>query len=144
MQHELYRQSYGSANGGTYYFTNNASEFYGLAEGDLPVEKLTIEKSKKVTYGMELNAFKNRLSVYLEGFYERRSNILINGSSSVSNIIGIGVSKLNAGIQDYKGFDASVSWDDKIGKDFNYSIGANASYDYSKIINDGQKYQQKD
>ena len=40
---------------------------------------------------MELNAFKNRLSVYLEGFYERRSNILINGSSSVSNIIGIGV-----------------------------------------------------
>ena len=51
---------------------------------------------------MELNAFKNRLSVYLEGFYERRSNILINGSPSVSNIIGIGVSKLNAGIQDYK------------------------------------------
>ena len=144
MQHELYRQSYGSANGGTYYFTNNASEFYGLAEGNLPVENLTIEKSKKVTYGMELNAFKNRLSVYLEGFYERRSNILINGSPSVSNIIGIGVSKLNAGIQDYKGFDASVSWNDKIGKDFNYSIGANASYVNSKIINDGQEYQQYD
>ena len=53
-------------------------------------------------------------------------------------------SKLNAGIQDYKGFDASVSWNDKIGKDFNYSIGANASYVNSKIINDGQEYQQYD
>lgn len=144
MKHELYRQSYGGTNGGTYYFTNNASEFYGLAEGDLPVENLTIEKSKKVTYGMELNAFKNRLSVYLEGFYERRSDILINGSSSVSGIIGIGVSKLNAGIQDYKGFDASISWNDKIGKDFSYSIGANTSYVNSKIINDGQEYQQYD
>lgn len=43
-----------------------------------------------------------------------------------------------------KAFDASVSWDDKIGKDFNYSIGANASYVNSKIINDGQEYQQYD
>lgn len=144
MQHELYRQSYGNTNGGTYYFTNNASEFYGLAEGALAVENLTIQKSKKVTYGMELNAFKNRLSIYLEGFYERRSDILIDGSSSVSGIIGIGVSKLNAGIQDYKGFDASVTWNDKIGKDFNYSIGANVSYVNSKIINDGQEYQQYD
>lgn len=144
MQHELYRQSYGSTNGGTYYFTNNASDFYGLAEGELPVENLTIEKSQKVTYGMELNAFKNRLSVYLEGFYERRSNILINGASSVSGIIGIGVNLLNEGIQEYKGFDASISWNDRIGKDFSYSIGANASYVDSKVINDGQEYQQYD
>ncbi len=144
MSHELYRQSYGGANGGTYYFTNNASDFYGMAEGSLPVENLTIEKSKKVSYGMELNAFKNRLSFYMEGFYERRSDILIKGSSSVSGIIGIGVSQLNAGIQDYKGFDASISWNDRIGKDFTYNIGANASYVNSKIINDGQEYQQFD
>lgn len=144
MEHELYRQSYGSANGGTYYFTNNAGSFGGLAEGSLPVENLTIEKSKKVTYGMEMNAFKNRLSFYLEGFYERRSDILINGASSVSSIIGIGVGKLNAGIQDFKGFDASISWKDGVGADFSYSIGANASYLNSKIINDGQEYQQYD
>ncbi len=144
MQHELYRQSYGSTGGGTYYFTNNSSAFNGLAEGDLAVENLTIEKSKKITYGMELNAFKNRLSLYLEGFYERRSDMLINGSSSVSGVIGIGVSKLNAGIQDYKGFDASVTWNDRIGKDFSYSIGANTSYIRTKIIRDGQEYQPYD
>lgn len=144
MQHELYRQSYGSTNGGTYYFTNNASGYSGLAEGALPVENLTIEKSKKLSYGIDLNAFKNRLSLYLEGFYEKRSDILINGSSSVSNIIGINVNKMNAGIQDYKGFDASVAWNDRIGTDFSYSIGTNMSYVNSKIINDGQEYQQYD
>lgn len=144
MQHELYRQSYGSTGGGTYYFTDNAAEYYGLAEGTLPVENLTIEKSKKLTYGMELNAFNNRLSAYVEGFYERRSDILIRGTSSVSGIIGIGVNRLNAGIQDYKGFDASFSWNDRIGKNFSYSIGANASYIDSEIIRDGQEYQQYD
>ncbi len=146
MQHELYRQSYGNTNGsgGTYYFTNNASDYYGLAEGALPVENLTIEQSKKLSYGMELNAFKNRLSFYLEGFYERRSDILINGSSSVSSIIGISVNKINAGVQDYKGFDASIAWNDRIGKDFSYSIGANTSYVNSEVINDGQEYQQYD
>lgn len=144
MQHELYRQSYGTTGAGSYYFTDNVNQYYGLAEGNLPVENLTVEKSKKVTYGMELNAFKNRLSFYVEGFYERRSDILINGSSSVSSIIGIGVGQLNAGIEDYKGFDASVTWTDRIGKDFQYSIGANASYMNSKIIHDGQEYQQYD
>lgn len=144
MQHELYRQSYGSTNGGTYYFTDNAGEYYGLAEGALPVENLTTEKIKKVTYGMEAYIFNNRLSLYLEGFYERRSDILINGSSSVSGIIGIGVGKLNAGITDYKGFDASLAWKDRIGKNFGYSIGTNLSYLNTKIIRDGQEYQQYD
>lgn len=143
MSHELYLQSFGSANAGNYYFTNNASAYYGLAEGDLPVIDLTIEKSKKVTYGFELSALRNRLSLYCEGFFERRSDILVSGSNTVSGIIGINVGQVNEGIQEYKGFDASVTWKDKV-KDFSYSIGANISYIDSKIINNNQAFQQYD
>lgn len=143
MQHELYLQSYGNANAGNYYFTNNTSAYYGLAEGDLPVIGLTIEKSKKVTYGFELNALQNRLSLYCEGFFERRSDILVSGSNTVSGIIGINIGQVNEGIQEYRGFDASLTWKDKI-KDFSYSIGANVSYVDSKIINNNQAYQQYD
>lgn len=144
MQHELYRKYYGGANGGNYYFTNNASNFNGFAEGSIPTENLNIEKSKKITYGMESSVFANRLSIYLEGFYERRSNILINGSSHVSNIIGIGINRQSVGILEYKGFDTSLSWKDKINKDFNYQIAVNASYLNSKVINDGQERQMYD
>ena len=143
MSHELYLQSFSNANAGNYYFTNNASIYYGLAEGDLPVIGLTIEKSKKATYGFELNALRNRLSLYCEGFFERRSNILVSGSNTVSGIIGINVAQVNEGIQEYHGFDASLTWKDKI-RDFSYSIGANVSYVDSKIINDNQAFQQYD
>lgn len=143
MSHELYRQSYGGVGAGTYYFTNNSTEAYGLTEGALPVENLSPEKSEKATFGMDLNALNNRLSLYAEAFYERRSDILVDASSSVSGIIGIGVGMQNAGIQEYKGFDASVSWKDRIGK-FNYGVGATMSYVDSKIINENQEYQQYD
>lgn len=143
MSHELYLQAFSSANAGNYYFTNNTNIYYGLAEGDLPVIDLTIEKSKKATYGFELNALRNRLSLYCEGFFERRSDILVSGSNTVSGIIGINVGQVNEGIEEYRGFDASLVWKDKI-KDFNYSIGANVSYIDSKIINNNQAFQQYD
>lgn len=144
MSHELFRQSYGSANAGFYFFTNNASRFDGLTEGNLPVENLAPERSEKITFGLEASALNKRLSVYAEAFYEKRSNILVPGSTSVSGIIGIGVSQMTAGIQKYKGIDASLSWNDRIGKDFNYGIGANVSYLDSKLINDNQEYQAYD
>lgn len=141
LTHELYRQSYGNSNT-SYYFTNNVSDYYGKGEGSLPVLDLTVEKSQKATLGFSFATLNNRLGVSVEGFYEKRSDIL-TPASTVSGIIGIEVGQLNAGIQKYGGFDASVSWNDHIGK-FNYGIGVNMSYVDSKIIEDNQEYQQYD
>lgn len=144
MTHELWRQSYGGTNAGAYFFTNNATQYYGQSEGPLPVENLVPEKSKKFTFGVEAEALDNRLSLYAEAFQERRSNILVPGSTIVSGIIGIDVGQMTAGIHEYKGFDASLSWRDRIGKDFTYGIGTNVSYVDSKLINDNQAYQPYD
>lgn len=139
LTHELWRQSYGYNNG--YFFGNNVIGVGGGSEGDLPVIGLTVEKSKKVTYGVDMAAFNNRLNATIEGFYEKRSDILISGSNSTSDIIGITVGMLNQGIYEFKGFDASVSWNDKI-NDFGYEIGANVSYLDSKLVNNNQAYQE--
>lgn len=139
LTHELWRQSYGGNNG--YYFGNNVIGVGGGSEGDLPVIGLTVEKSKKVTYGVDMAAFNNRLNATIEGFYEKRSDILISGSNSTSDIIGITVGMLNQGVYEFKGFDASVSWNDKI-NDFGYEIGANVSYLDSKLVNNNQAYQE--
>ena len=141
LQHELYRQAYGG--GGSYYFGNNAVQAWGLSEGSLPVEELTVEKSQKTTVGFDLQAFRNRLSVSVDGFFEKRSDMLVTGSNSVSSVIGIGVGQLCAGINKYKGLDASITWEDKLGN-WGYGIGANMSYIKSEVVNDNQAFQEYD
>ena len=141
LSHELWRQSYGA--GGSYYFGNNATMVSGGAEGALPVVGLVPEKSTKLTLGLDFAAFRNRLSFSLEGFGERRSDVLVSGSSSTSGIIGIDVRQACEGEYLYKGFDATMTWYDKRG-DFRYGFGASASYINSEILNENQAYQEYD
>ena len=144
LSHELWRQSYGSGGAG-YNFGVNAGGQSGGSEGDLPVIGLVAEKSQKATFGFDLAAFDNRLNATVEGFYEKRSDILVSGANSTSGIIGITVGQVNEGIYKYKGVDASLSWNDKIG-DFHYGIGAvNQAYQeydylYTKGNRIGQMY----
>ena len=104
---------------------------------------LVAEKSEKATFGFDIAAFDNRLNASVEGFYEKRSDVLVSGANSTSGIIGITVGQVNEGIYKYKGLDASLSWNDKIG-DFHYGIGASMSYLNSKIVNENQAYQEYD
>lgn len=141
LSHELWRQSYGYNVG--YNFGENAGSLSGGSEGNLPVVGLVAEKSEKVTFGFDLVAFDHRLNATIEGFYEKRSDILVSGANSTSGIIGITVGQVNEGVYKYRGIDASLNWNDKIG-DFHYGIGASISYLNSKVVNENQAYQEYD
>lgn len=141
LSHELWRQSYGYAAG--YNFGENAGSVSGGSEGNLPVVGLVAEKSQKATFGFDLSALNNRLNATVEGFYEKRSDILVSGANSTSGIIGVTVGQVNEGIYKYRGFDASLNWNDKAG-DFHYSIGATMSYLNSEVVNVNQAYQEYD
>ena len=141
MTHELWRQSYGAGNG--YIFGSNSTVVSGGAEGSLPVVGLVPEKSEKMTLGMDFSAFDNRLGLTVDGYGERRSNVLVTGSTSVSGIIGIDVSQTCEGEYLYEGLDATLRWYDNVGN-FRYGIGASASYLNTKIVNDNQAYQDHD
>ena len=142
LSHELWRQTYGGS-GTSYNFGTTASEVWGGKEGDLPVVGLVAEKNKKATIGFDLTAFDNRLNLSVDGFQEKRTNILVSGANSTSGIIGTGVGMVNEGIYKFKGFDVSLDWNDKVG-DFGYGIGANMSYVTSEIVNENQAYQEYD
>ena len=96
-----------------------------------------------MTVGLDLRSFGNRFTASVEGFFERRSHILISSGATVSGIIGIGVGLQPAGEHEYRGFDASIAWNDRR-KDFSYGVYANASYLDSEVIADGQEYQPYD
>ena len=140
LSHDLFRKSY--IGGNAYYFTDNASHFYSMTESYLPVEDLEPELFRKVTFGTEFRAFGNRLSLYAEGFFEERSNVLV-ASTNVSGIIGIDVTSQCAGIYKYLGIDASLSWKDKI-NDFSYGLYANGSFLSTEIVNENQIYKPYD
>ena len=140
LSHDLFRQSY--IGGNAYYFTDNAAHYYSMKESALPVEDLEPEKFRKVTFGTEFRAFGNRLSLYAEGFFEERSNVLV-ASTNVSGVIGIDVARQCAGIYKYRGVDASLSWKDRIG-DFSYGLYANGSFLSTEIVNENQAYQPYD
>lgn len=140
LSHDLFRQSY--IGGNSYYFTDNASMFYGITESALPVEDLEPELFRKVTFGTEFRAFGNRLNLYAEGFFEERSNVLV-ASTNISGIVGIDVAQQCAGVYKYRGVDLALSWKDRI-KDFSYGVYANGSFLSTEVVNENQIYQPYD
>ena len=144
LEHELWRQSYGSSNGHSFYFGNGdqPNSYSGRAEGDMAALTLAPERSNKATVGLESRLFGDRLSARVDGFWEKRSNILIE-PSNVSEVIGIGMSEQSLGEYLYRGVDLALAWDDKAG-DFDYGVYANGGWLFTKVIDDGQAYQPYD
>ena len=141
LSHELWQHPYGSRPG--YNFGQAAAGAGGNGEGRLPVIGLTSERSEKATVGLDLATLNNRLTFSIDGFYEERSNILVPGANSTSGIIGVEVGNLCEGINRYRGFDAMINWNDKVG-DFSYNIGGSVSYLNSEVINENQALQEYD
>ncbi|MFI3327871.1 MAG: SusC/RagA family TonB-linked outer membrane protein [Rikenellaceae bacterium] len=142
LSHDLYKQYYGGTNANSYYFTTGYTLWYGQAEGDLPVENLAPELSRRFTAGIEASMFDNRLSLYAEYFNDHRSNILIT-SEKVSGILGIDVTYLCEGVNKYQGVDFAAKWSDKVG-DWRYSADFNGSYYRSRIVENGEGYKTSD
>ncbi len=141
LVHELWRENYVSGN--SYYFDGQGnSSTSGRKEGDMPAVTLAPELSSKITLGVDAKFFANRLGVNVEGFLEKRSNILIT-PSNVSEVIGIGLKQQSLGEQSYKGVDLALNWNETRG-DFDYGVYANGSWLFTKVINDGQAYQMYD
>ena len=141
LSHELWRNAYTSY--GNYYFTDSDTPSYGMGQSVLPIERLTVEKSRRAALGVDLSLLNNRLDASVEGFMERRSDILVSSSNYITGIIGIGVSQENAGINDYRGVSMSIGWEDAI-KDFTYGLSGNITFMTSEIVNANQAYQEYD
>ncbi|MGB3005354.1 MAG: SusC/RagA family TonB-linked outer membrane protein, partial [Chitinophagaceae bacterium] len=88
----------------------------------------------KYNAGIDARFMKNRLSVSLDGFIDKRSNMLSNLTSSPSILIGTAIPTENFGKVNNFGFEASASWRDRIGKDVTYNVTANFSWNDNKVL----------
>ena len=117
---------------GNYYkFGASLSDVTGHKITQMGISDMTYEKSQKFNFGVDMKAWK-KLSLSLDAFYDRRSDILVESKGSVSTVLGVDPAKSNQGIVDNYGVEAMLGWDDKIG-DVSYHVGGNFSFVRNEI-----------
>jgi len=94
---------------------------------------LTWETSNTKNLGIDLSLFKNRLSITGD-IYQRLTKDQLGPSAAVPAVIGVS-SLPQANNQERKtnGWEVSFGWNDKIGKDFKYSV-IGQLFDFSSTI----------
>lgn len=137
-----YDKYYFKTGTGNYYFGNNNNSASGNGEYRLPNLKLKPETAYKFNFGIDMEAF-NRLSLSADAFYERRNNILVNSAPIYSTALGITPPMLNDGEVKNYGFEAGLSWNDRIG-DFTYMLAGNFTFARNEIVNMDEGYQPYD
>ena len=129
-----------NGSGNSYFFVTNTNEPYGgLMEGALPSIGINPETDYKSNIGLEFNLFRH-LSGSVDLFSNHRKNIRTVASTTVSQVLGIGMSDTFNGEVLNRGFEASLGWDQKIG-DFAYSLRGNLAYAKNRILHVDEEYQ---
>ena len=88
----------------------------------------------KYNLGLDLRFLRNRLGVSLDGFIDKRSNMLSNLTSSPSILIGTAIPSENFGKVNTFGFEASANWRANINKDWSYNVTANFNWNDNKVL----------
>ena len=137
LEHELWRQAYGSSNGHSYNFGTAVSSYSGRAEGNMAA--LTLAPEQAATFRIGAEASKGGFTANLEAFYEDRSKQLIE-PANISGVIGIGMSEQSLGESIYKGVDFGVNYQKELAG-IKWNFYGNGGLLLTKVIDDGQAYQ---
>jgi len=94
------------------------------------------DKAYKSNLGLDINFLKNRLSVNLEGYYEKYRDEFeqITNTPDWPSTVGAPPSDSNYGADDKYGIELSLGWKDNIGKDIKYYVKLNTGYTDDKVI----------
>lgn len=115
-----------------YPINNNFGGDGGWHEGRLASVNGTTEKAYKYNAGVDATLFKG-LTLTVDGFYERRSDIWVSSAGQNSAVLGATSPYVNAGIVDSWGTEIGANYYKKIGG-VELNMGGTFTYNRSKII----------
>ena len=125
-----WNETVGGGNG--YPINNNFGGDGGWHEGRLASVNGTTEKAYKYNAGVDATLFKG-LTLTVDGFYERRSDIWVSSDGQNSAVLGASGSYVNAGIVDSWGTEIGANYSKKMGN-VDLNLGGTFTYNRSKII----------
>ena len=95
-------------------------------------DSLKWERTYQTNVGFDAAFFNNRLSVSFDYFYKQTKDMLVE-KPYIATIGEGGYCWYNGGEMVNKGFEAQLSWRDRVGKDFSYDIALNMSFQKNEV-----------
>ncbi len=96
-------------------------------------EKVKWETSEQYNVGLDARFLRQRLSLTLDGYIKSTKDWLVQ--APILATAGTGGPVINGGDVKNKGIEVGLSWNDQIGKDLVYSVGANFAYNHNEVGN---------
>lgn len=127
---DTYGYLFGNAQSGTVSGTSGIAGAYESMKNN---PNIGWEKAFKQDYGFDLNFFNDRLKTTFDYYREHRTDILVR-DATVPSTIGFTMPYTNAGETKSWGWELSVGYNDKIGKDLRVWGKLNLSYNQNEII----------
>ena len=114
-----------------YYFNNKDNPALGAYPNILPNEDVKWETSEQLDFGFDARFLNNRLGVAFDWYKKTTKDWLVRAPMLLS--YGTNAPYVNGGDIENKGYEIQLNWNDKIGKDFRYSVSANFSHNKNKV-----------
>ncbi|MDQ6477947.1 SusC/RagA family TonB-linked outer membrane protein [Dyadobacter sp. LHD-138] len=132
---------FGPYSTGQWFGSNTDNAVYRTSPSRIGNPNLTWEKRKEFSIGADALLFKRKLSVEINYFNNLRDGMVSQLANTVPLVAGISGSRpwFNYNKIKYIGLETGLQYSDRIGE-FRFSIGANATYQNSKIL----KYDEPD
>lgn len=127
---DTYGYLFGNAQSGTVSGTSGIAGAYESMKNN---PNIGWEKAFKQDYGFDLNFLNDRLKTTFDYYREHRTDILVR-DATVPSTIGFTMPYTNAGETKSWGWELSVGYNDKIGKDLRVWGKLNLSYNQNEII----------
>ena len=94
--------------------------------------ELAWETAEQVNFGIDFGTLNMRLTGTIDYFVRTTKDMILR--TPIPLYVGMERANTNAGSMRNKGLEVTLRWNDKIGKDFSYSISANASFVRNKVL----------
>lgn len=89
------------------------------------------ETSEQYNIGVDARFLRQRLSLTFDAYIKNTKDWLVNTPTLATS--GVNYKLINGGDVKNKGIELGLSWNDQIGKDFVYNVGANFAYNHNEV-----------
>ena len=114
-----------------YYFDDKSKPGLGAFPDILPNPDVKWETSEQLDFGFDARLLNNRLGVVFDWYKKTTKDWLVVAPILLS--YGTNAPYVNGGDIENKGYEVQLTWNDKIGKDFRYSVSANFSHNKNEV-----------
>ncbi len=121
-------------NFGNVYGASGQSAYWGAYPERLANEEITWETSEQFDAGFDARFLKSRLDVSFDFYIKTTKDWLVEAPVVATT----GTEKypyINGGDVKNSGVELGITWNDKIGKEINYSVSVNGAYNKNKVGN---------